>query len=747
MSVHDVALVDRLNSLQQTTKSEDKRHSVKNETSRRATNQNSHNASPQTSNSRDRRSNEDTLRRAMAKHQASLSKPVSTISSLTDEMPPTSDIYSRSNPIDSKLHHKNESVSPNLKRDGYRTVTATKTTSSVRMESTNKTKLPSTKNLGRNSIHSELNSTGSNTNSSPVKRLTPSSYSNESVRYRKSAPVSPANSLRSSRAVSPAESWSGKEVLTRSGTLYSRRSSRAATPMFSRPNSQRSSRATSPENSIKSSRSVRSSRNASPNFMKINQGEIENIASELKNVISLKELKSNPLAQVIYVRETFEVVPSFTDCCAFEQSLEENREDDLPSCHLLKLGSEESCFKINTTNGHISNNINFNDIEDVNKALNQTDENKVSQQGGDIEQNKSIHYYQKDELSSSLKSDKATIDISAGVINNIEEILKSLSQRVNNMERIEKDFERADDLAESLASHRSVSVPSGNRGVEDERLLDAEAHSLIRRQSIIIEGLTTETEELRKKCQVFDVELGTPLVEDLTQKLEHVEGKLEETETHCHHMFEENVGLKSEIEALETQISEVQDTFRDKDANEFQNIKWELENLSKICRNLQIKLEKAQANATRLGKEKELIEYELREQTPFVEDLNEKLEQVEGKLEETENFCYKVVEENVELKSEIGDLESEIFEVQDTFRDNDAKEFQRVKWELENLSKVNRNLQIKLGKAQAKANRLRQEKEILEDEQNEQGEQSQWKTSALAAVAALAAYHLLSKLK
>ena len=63
MSVHDVALVDRLNSLQQTTKSEDKRHSLKNETSRRATNQNSHNPnpSPQTSNSRDRRSNEDNL--------------------------------------------------------------------------------------------------------------------------------------------------------------------------------------------------------------------------------------------------------------------------------------------------------------------------------------------------------------------------------------------------------------------------------------------------------------------------------------------------------------------------------------------------------------------------------------------------------------------------------------------------------------------------------------------------------------
>ena len=108
------------------------------------------------------------------------------------------------------------------------------------------------------------------------------------------------------------------------------------------------------------------------------------------------------------------------------------------------------------------------------------------------------------------------------------------------------------------------------------------------------------------------------------------------------------------------------------------------------------------------------------------------------------NFCYKVVEENVELKSEIGDLESEISEVQDTFRDKDAMEFKKVKWELENLSKANRNLKIKLGKAQAKANRMRQEKEILESEKEEQ---TQWKTSALAAIAAITAYHFLLKLR
>ena len=103
-----------------------------------------------------------------------------------------------------------------------------------------------------------------------------------------------------------------------------------------------------------------------------------------------------------------------------------------------------------------------------------------------------------------------------------------------------------------------------------------------------------------------------------------------------------------------------------------------------------------------------------------------------------------MVEENVELKSEIEVLEAEISEVQDTFREKDAKEFKKVKWELENLSKTCRNLQIKLGKAQAKANRLRQEKEIIEDEQKEN---ALWKTSVVVAVAALAAYQMITRMK
>ena len=112
--------------------------------------------------------------------------------------------------------------------------------------------------------------------------------------------------------------------------------------------------------------------------------------------------------------------------------------------------------------------------------------------------------------------------------------------------------------------------------------------ALIRRQSVIIEGLTLETDELKRRCQMLEDELATPGVDELQQKLDKVEGKLEETENYCYQVVEENVELKNEIETLESEISEVQDTFRDKDAKEFKKTKWELENLAKTCRNIAV---------------------------------------------------------------------------------------------------------------------------------------------------------------
>ena len=59
---------------------------------------------------------------------------------------------------------------------------------------------------------------------------------------------------------------------------------------------------------------------------------------------------------------------------------------------------------------------------------------------------------------------------------------------------------------------------------------------MIRRQSVIIEGLTLANEVSS---------YGGGAVEDLRQKLEQVYGTLEATESYCYQMVEENVELWS----------------------------------------------------------------------------------------------------------------------------------------------------------------------------------------------------------
>jgi len=194
------------------------------------------------------------------------------------------------------------------------------------------------------------------------------------------------------------------------------------------------------------------------------------------------------------------------------------------------------------------------------------------------------------------------VDLTTAGISNIENLLQSLTRKQVGEGEVEDtgDSARAESVASSSSSRSRVEA-----GAE---------LSLVRRQSVIIEGLTLETDELRRRCQLLEDEVQTPVVEELHHKLGQMEGKLEETETYCYQVVEENVELKSEIENLESEITEVQDSFRDKDAKEFKKVKWELENLSKTCRNLQLKLGKAQARASRLRQEKEEMEEVTREQ-------------------------------------------------------------------------------------------------------------------------------------
>lgn len=692
MSVHDVAAVDHLNSLQRPRKFDEKKHFLNFDTKQSNSRRSPYNASLPTSPTSERKTDSDTLRRAMARHQASLSRPESPIRN--DNLPapgsryPT---YSRQPPPGSPAPERGAS----RRREGYRTMGATKTTNSVgtkvnssevwrgeespeyggsypylshptfslprnhrlykssssqQFSATLKEseeslsgnygprefllgRYPSSSlhstpvksdfvspSCGDNSKHiSRSSSTRSSRNNSPRRRIKHNSY--ELQKFQRGVPEYQDYSLCSSRAASP-ESLVEPGLFCDRGrptspsysipSLDSRRSSRAASPTYSLKSNKSNAKGSSRREYITISRSssLRSSRATSPNTLDVQK---TNLQSESGNLFSLEELKKNPHAEVIYVRETFKVVPSQINGCSVERKDKEKihveHGNEFPDAHLVKLSTEES---------HIVIKNSPRDHNTEEKSINQTDEAKVSQKEGiaqddseascqdDLEDKTSVA---EEQLCCSDQMGKArSMDLSLEGIENLEELLESLSRKARN------DPDNADSArTESVSSFVSTTSSKARRYVQERENEGDDSYSLIRRQSVIIDGLTMETEELRNKCQLMEEELSTPAVLDLSQKLEQVEGKLEETENYCYQVVEENVELKSEIETLESEISEVQDTFRDKDAKEFKKVKWELENLSKTCRNLQIKLGKAQAKASRLRQEKEMIEEEQRE--------------------------------------------------------------------------------------------------------------------------------------
>jgi len=721
MSIQDVAAVDHLNSLRQRTKKTERQG------------RSPYHASLPASPTRNRKLDGEALRRSMAKYQASLSRPESPQRhGCSDNLPTISKYYSSSSvrkrdvgsPIFSaegygtilERRHPSEqtedfftdrkqSVNSLASRQGFRTVTATGMKSSARICKQEESGLaespeyesyinrtnypylarssyslprshrqppssrespfrelfpddvyesPSFKSKHRNPTQQQTNKNnpenytnhhldahqleddGSFRLSSfpPENDLPQPRIKNREIKLERSKsfhnqrvsclsiPTSPMNSQRSSRATSPSNHvLKGPEIRIRSGKFFSRRSSRTGSPSSSNQssqagspsNSQRSSRATSPSSQIgrsksfniqtpinyvhnKTSSSARSSQRSS-------RAPSPSGSNDLERRITVKDVQSGDLSEVIYVRETFKVVPASpynnVNIGVAEKPHEVEVAKDIPGCEFIPLDTEEKHFIINSPAKRFDEDVvHMNE----NRVLNQTDESKVNQQKRfDWYLPNAQRFAEYDEIS--IDGTDVTGDLEHDDIDTLQELLESISFKLKECKDQENsDSARADSVS-SIASEVDTLREKENK-IEN----DGDKHSLVRRQSVIIQGLTLETDELRKRCQKLEEDMKTPVVEDLSLKLEKAEGKLEETENYCYQVVEENVELKSEIETLELEISEVQDTFRDKDAKEFKRVKRELEHLTKTCRNLQIKLGKAQAKASRLRQEKEEIE-------------------------------------------------------------------------------------------------------------------------------------------
>merc|ERR1719205_25848 len=121
------------------------------------------------------------------------------------------------------------------------------------------------------------------------------------------------------------------------------------------------------------------------------------------------------------------------------------------------------------------------------------------------------------------------------------------------------------------------------------------AREKVREQDSTVATLTKEKKALTLKMKELESTLERrPQVSETQKTITELQTKLKYTERKCHDLSSENEDLKGNVQTLEVELEEVQDNFREDEADEYRTLKRELENSAKNCRVLQFKLKKTE---------------------------------------------------------------------------------------------------------------------------------------------------------
>jgi predicted RNase H-like nuclease (RuvC/YqgF family) len=143
---------------------------------------------------------------------------------------------------------------------------------------------------------------------------------------------------------------------------------------------------------------------------------------------------------------------------------------------------------------------------------------------------------------------------------------------------------------------------------------------------------------------------------EMRRTIEDLRNKLSAAETLCEELMDENDEIKKEIKDLEEEIDEMQDNFREEQADEYTSLKKELEQTAKNCRILQFKLRKAERKAESLEGAKLELERQVGDKGGNVQTI-EKV-----KISSKHSFGYKCnllqvrqLEKDLKLQSEVSE--------------------------------------------------------------------------------------------
>lgn len=202
---------------------------------------------------------------------------------------------------------------------------------------------------------------------------------------------------------------------------------------------------------------------------------------------------------------------------------------------------------------------------------------------------------QDDDMSTITDTTETTlVDCKEGDLKEELEMMKrDLEAMKARCERAERD--KSDILLRRLASMDTTS----NRTTASENL---KLQQKVNEMKQKLEEIQDEKKSLTLKVKELSNELNDRPSKTIEEALR---SKLDQAERMCEALMDENEDMKRELKNMESEIDEMQDNFREEQADEYVSVKKELEQTNKNCRILSFKLKKSERRIEQFEMEKQ----------------------------------------------------------------------------------------------------------------------------------------------
>ncbi|XP_043248781.1 golgin IMH1 isoform X1 [Colletes gigas] len=230
----------------------------------------------------------------------------------------------------------------------------------------------------------------------------------------------------------------------------------------------------------------------------------------------------------------------------------------------------------------------------------------------------------------------------------VDILKKQLSELQARCEKTEK--EKSEILMRRLATMETISSKASSNDVQK---LQKKNEALAQEKT----SLMTKIRELEK-----EVNIKTFRGERDREK-DELRSKLKAAENLCENLMDENEDMKKEIRQLEEEIYELQDTFRDEQADEYVRLRKSLEQSNKNCRILSFKLRKVERKVEELETEKTTIEKKYEE----VKKVDETLKKIKSEFQNRPQKKANEFTTKVQLKKLVDEMEKEIGDMMTVF--------------------------------------------------------------------------------